>query len=62
MVDSVQQIMILGTHEAQIMLLPDHIDLCADRLSQITNLKVSHSIIFIDKKINFFIRMNNHFH
>jgi hypothetical protein len=54
MVDSVQQIMILGTHEAQIMLLPDHIDLCADRLSQITNLKVSHSIIFIDKKINFF--------
>jgi hypothetical protein len=40
MVDSVQPIMILGTREAQIMLIPDHIDLCADRLSHITNLKV----------------------
>jgi hypothetical protein len=44
MVDSVQPIMILGTREAQIMLIPDHIDLCADRLSHITNLKDEQSL------------------
>jgi len=42
MVDSNQQIMILGMREAQIMLLPDQIDLCTDRMSNITNLKVSY--------------------
>jgi hypothetical protein len=41
MVDSNQQIMILGMCEAQIMVLPDQIDLCIDRMSNITNLKVS---------------------
>jgi hypothetical protein len=40
MVDSIQQIMILGMREVQIMLLPDHIDLCTDRMSHILNLKV----------------------
>ncbi len=44
MVDSTQQIMILGTREAQILLLPDHIDFCIDRLSHITNLKVNNDI------------------
>lgn len=39
MVDSIQQIMILGVRETQIMLLPDQIDLCADRMAHITNLK-----------------------
>lgn len=40
MVDSIQQLMILGMREAQIMLLPDQIDFCLTRLSQINNLKV----------------------
>ncbi|CAF2917724.1 unnamed protein product [Rotaria sp. Silwood2] len=39
MVNSNQQIMISGIREAQIMLLPDKIDLCTDRMSHITNLK-----------------------
>ncbi|CAF4876937.1 unnamed protein product [Rotaria sp. Silwood1] len=39
MVNSNQQIMISGIREAQIMLLPDQIDLCTDRMSHITNLK-----------------------
>ncbi|CAF0936260.1 unnamed protein product [Adineta ricciae] len=39
MVDSIQQIMILGMREAQIMLLPDHIDLCIDLMSHILDLK-----------------------
>jgi hypothetical protein len=45
MVDSIQQIMILGIREAQIMMLPDQIDLCIDRMSNIINLKVSYEII-----------------
>lgn len=47
MVDSVQQIMILGVREAQIMLLPDQIDLCADRMAHIINLKVLFPIGFL---------------
>ena len=43
MVDSIQQIMILGMREAQIMLLPDHIDLCIDLMSHILDLKVKKS-------------------
>ncbi|CAF4316652.1 unnamed protein product [Adineta steineri] len=39
MVDSIQQIMILGMREAQIMLLPDHIDLCTDLMSHISDIK-----------------------
>ena len=46
MVDSIQQIMVLGLREVQIMLLPDHIDLCADRLSHIANLKVRYMNLF----------------
>ena len=45
MVDSIQQMMILGIREAQIMLLPDQIDLCLTRLSQINNLKVNDNLI-----------------
>jgi hypothetical protein len=61
MVDSIQQIMILGIRETQIMLLPDNIDLCIDRLSHIINLKVNY---FNRKKkyFHFYFRMNKHFH
>jgi hypothetical protein len=64
MVDSTQQIMILGTREAQILLLPDHIDFCIDRLSHITNLKVNNDINLIKKLRNIcgIFRMNKHCH
>ncbi|CAF3704624.1 unnamed protein product [Rotaria sordida] len=44
MVNSNQQIMVLGIREAQILLLPDQIDLCTDRMSHITNLKDEHTL------------------
>jgi hypothetical protein len=64
MVDSIQQIMILGMREAQIMLLPDQIDLCTNRMSHIIDLKVRVSIIILINYSNLlsFSRMNNHFH
>ena len=40
MVNSSQQIMVVGIHEAQIMLLPDNIDLCMDQMSHISHLTV----------------------
>ena len=40
MVDSNQQIMVSGVREAQIMLLPEQIDLCTARMSHLINLKV----------------------
>lgn len=46
MVDSIQQIMILGTRETQIMILPEQIDLCIERMSNILNLKVNYSNYF----------------
>lgn len=65
MVDSIQQIMILGIREAQIMILPEQIDLCIERMSNILNLKV---IIFDYLNRNNFIvfffkfRTNKHYH
>lgn len=47
MVDSIQQMMILGNREAQIMLLPEQIDLCIDRMSNILDIKVNQILKLI---------------
>lgn len=46
-VTSTDQMMISAVQEAQILLLPDQINTCIDRLSPIINLKVSYSIISV---------------
>lgn len=50
MVNTTQQIMILGNRETQILLLPDQIDLCKDRMAHIANLKVKYYALSTTKK------------